>query len=652
VPLDGRVLEVGCGHGLLSAYLAISGAAREVVGVDIDQHKIDLAQAAARDLAPGEAHLRFARVEPGGFAEGRWDTIVIADVLYLLDAYDKRALLESMVDHLADGGSVVIKETDVLPRWKAAINRVQEYAATRVLRITQGATLDFEPAAALAAALERMGLDARVERVDRGYPHPHALIVGTRRTAAVADDATLGGTANPPRRTPRDRVARLTRQARVARLTVRRGAHYAVVKVRGVTADADRRAQLEEQFALRTAEDVARELGNMKGAIMKLGQMVSFIADGLPPDAQAALATLQQDVPPMAPSLAERVVREELGEPAARVFLDWDPVPAAAASIGQVHRAVLRDGREVAVKVQYPGVDQAIQHDLDNAEMLYGLFSSVALRNLDVRALVDELRARMHDELDYRIEAACQQQFAARYRGHPFIRVPEVVQQFSSRRVLVTDWADGMGWSEFEQVSSTAQRQDAAEVVFRFAQGSVHRDRVFNGDPHPGNYRFHHDGTVTFLDFGLVKRWSEAEFAAFMPVLDRVLERDSQGVVDGMVAVGFLAQDHGLDPDHVFACVGMPYRAYFDDEFTFTRSYTTEALQVLMDLTGPYADVVRALNMPPGFVILDRVVWGVSALLGRLEATNRWRGILHEYRHGGQPATVLGELEADWRHHA
>lgn len=652
VPLDGRVLEVGCGHGLLSAYLALSSPEREVLGVDIDEHKIELARAAAANLSPGEAQLSFARVEPGEFADGRWDTIVIADVLYLLAPDDERALLQAMVDHLDEGGSIVVKETDVLPRWKFAINRAQEYAATRILRITQGETLDFEPARSLATALEAMGLDARVERVDRGYPHPHALVVATQRLAATDESSTLPADATSRLIAPRDRIALYKRRARVARLTVRRGAHYAVVKVRGATADADRRAELEEQFAVRTAEDVARELGNMKGAIMKLGQMVSFIADGLPPDAQAALATLQQDVPPMAPSLAERVVREDLGESPARVFLDWDPVPVAAASIGQVHRAVLRDGREVAVKVQYPGVDQAIEHDLDNAEMLYGLFSSVALRNLDVRALVDELRARMRDELDYRIEAACQQQFAARYRGHPFIRVPEVVPQLSSRRVLVTDWADGMGWTEFERVATGPQRHDAAEVVFRFAQGSVHRDRVFNGDPHPGNYRFHHDGTVTFLDFGLVKRWSEADFASFMPVLDRVLDRDAQAVVDGMVAVGFLAADHGLDPEHVFECVGMPYRAYFDDEFTFTRSYTTEALGVLMDLTGPYADVVRALNMPPGFVILDRVVWGVSALLGRLEATNRWRGILQEYRHEGAPVTVLGELEADWRRHA
>ena len=191
VPLDGRVLEVGCGHGLLSAYLALSSPAREVLGVDIDEHKIELARAAAANLAPDEAQLSFARVEPGEFAEGRWDTIVVADVLYLLAPDDKRALLQAMVDHLAEGGSIVVKETDVLPRWKFAINRAQEYTATRILRITQGATLDFEPARSLASALEAMGLDARVERVDRGYPHPHALVVATQGPAVTDDVPTL-----------------------------------------------------------------------------------------------------------------------------------------------------------------------------------------------------------------------------------------------------------------------------------------------------------------------------------------------------------------------------------------------------------------------------------------------------------------------------
>ena len=365
----------------------------------------------------------------------------------------------------------------------------------------------------------------------------------------------------------------MKRRARVARLTVRRGAHYAVVKVRGATVDAERRAELEEQFAVRTAEDVARELGNMKGAIMKLGQMVSFIADGLPPEAQAALATLQQDVPPMAPSLAEQVAPRGARRVArTQLFLDWDPVPVAAASIGQVHRAVLRDGREVAVKVQYPGVGRRRSSTTSTTprcstgcSRAWRCATSTCTRwsTSCVPACATSsttARGRVSDRVRRRATAVI-----------PSSASPRSYRSCRAERVLTTDWVDGMGWTEFERVATQPQRQHAAEVVFRFAQGSVHRDRVFNGDPHPGNYRFHHDGTVTFLDFGLVKRWSEADFdLVHARARSGARPRRGRRCVDGMVAVGFLAADHGLDPEHVFECVGMPYRAYFDDEFTFT----------------------------------------------------------------------------------
>ena len=440
---------------------------------------------------------------------------------------------------------------------------------------------------------------------------------------------------------------RLRRSGRIWYLTARRSAHYAAVRVRGVRATEEERARLEQRFAIRTAEDVARELGNMKGAIMKAGQMISFIAEGLPPEAQAALATLQADVPPMAPSLAEKVVRDELGGSPEELFLDWSVEPVAAASIGQVHKAVLHDGRVVAVKVQYPGVAQAIEGDLDNAEMLYGLFSSFALKNLDVRALVDELRARMADELDYRIEAARQTEMGDVYEGHPFVRIPRVVPERSAQRVLTSEWVEGMRWEEFLDTADWKTKQHAAEVLFRFAQGSVNRG-LFNGDPHPGNYRFHKDGTITFLDFGLVKRWEPGELETLSPILDAILERDALGMTQAMVDAGFLAADHGHDPKVVWEYASAPYLPYLEDEFTFTRAFTGEALAKIMDITGPYGDVIRSLNMPPSYVILDRVVWGLSALLGRMGAQNRWRAILAEYRHDGPPATDLGVAEQEW----
>ncbi len=432
------------------------------------------------------------------------------------------------------------------------------------------------------------------------------------------------------------------------RLSARRGADWAVHRVRRVTATDEEKVELDTRFVIRTAEDAARELGQMKGAMMKVGQLLGFILEGLPEEAQRALATLQADAPPMAPSLAASVVRDELGDEPRRLFRRWEAVPVAAASVGQVHRAVLADGRLVAVKVQYPGVDTAIQADLANAEVLYGLFSAFALKGLDVKALVDELRHRMGDELDYRIEADHQAEFAAAYRGHPFIRVPDVVRERSTQRVLTTEWVEGLPWAEMLETADAAARQRAGEIIFRFAQGSIHRLGVFNGDPHPGNYRFLPDGTIAFLDFGLVKRWTPGEWEALSPCMDAILANDPDRLLVAMEAVGFLPASHRLDARPVFDYVSTPYRPYLTERFQFTRGFVADTVQRVADIRGPHADVVEKLNLPASFVILDRVVWGVSALLGKLEAEGPWRAILAEYREGAPPATALGEVDAAW----
>jgi predicted unusual protein kinase regulating ubiquinone biosynthesis (AarF/ABC1/UbiB family) len=471
----------------------------------------------------------------------------------------------------------------------------------------------------------------------------------SKRVAVGIASGLLAGAGVGAALADRDRRHRLERQARVWRLTTRRGVHWAAMKVRGRRATDAERAHLEEQFAIRTAEDVAEVLGNMKGAIMKAGQMISFIAEGLPPEAQAALATLQADVPPMAPSLAEGVVRSEFGADPHELFLHWDPIPVAAASIGQVHRAVMPDGRVVAVKVQYPGVDKAIRSDLDNAEMLYGMFASFALRNMDVKGLVDELRARMGDELDYRLEARCQHEFATRYRDHPFIRVPDVVPERCAQRVITSEWAGGINWAEFLATAGVDAKQQAAEILFRFAEGSIWLHGIFNGDPHPGNYRFLPDGTVTFLDFGLVKRWSPGELETLSPILDAVLRDDPDATERALVDAGFLPARHGLTAAHIYDYVSRPYVPFQTDYFTYTPDYVTTTIQTLIDFNGDFGDVIRQLNMPPSYVILDRVVWGVSALLGRLAAHGNFKALLAEYRKGAPPATELGRVEAEWR---
>jgi len=227
--------------------------------------------------------------------------------------------------------------------------------------------------------------------------------------------------------------------------------------------------------------------------------------------------------------------------------------------------------------------------------------------------------------------------------------VPDVVPERSSRRVLTSEWVEGQRWEEFLATADPPTRQRVGEVLFRFAQGSVHRHRVFNGDPHPGNYRFHPGGAVTFLDFGLVKRWRPGELEQLIPVLDALLAHDVEATVHYLVAAGFLAPDHGLDPRLVWDYVSNPYAPYLSETFTFSQAWTAEALARALDLSGPASEVLERLDMPSSFVILDRVVWGMSALLGRLEAYGSWRAILDEYRKDGPPVTALGEAEAAWR---
>ena len=471
----------------------------------------------------------------------------------------------------------------------------------------------------------------------------------SRRLLLVAA-AVGGGTATAVRvaRSPQRRL-RLQRTTRIWRLTARNGGRWVVTKTRvAATRDEARQDALNTQFVIRSSQDVARELGQMKGAMMKAGQLVSFIMETLPDDAQQALSSLQADAPPMAPTLAAGVVEHELGGTPERIFLDWNPIPIAAASVGQVHRAVLRDGRIVAVKVQYPGVGEAIGADLDNVRALYAMFGAFALKGLDTKALVDELRARMVEELDYRIEARNQAEFIDHYAGHPFIRIPAVIPEYSTGRVLTTEWVEGLSWAEFVAQASPVARQRAGEILWRFAQGSIHRLGAFNGDPHPGNYRFAADGSVTFLDFGLVKRWTGDEWTRLAPSLDAILARDLPGLVTSMEQLGFIQPRHGLSAERVFEYVSAPYVPYLDESFTFTREFVRQTLGKMLDVKGPLADVIEQLNMPTSFVILDRVVWGVSSLLGKLDCTGPWRAMLMEYRADGPPTTELGCADAAW----
>jgi predicted unusual protein kinase regulating ubiquinone biosynthesis (AarF/ABC1/UbiB family) len=439
------------------------------------------------------------------------------------------------------------------------------------------------------------------------------------------------------------------RNARLAAVGARSGTRQVVHAVRRAAAAPERRAALDVENQMRTAADVASALGELKGALMKLGQMASYLDEGLPEPVRAALADLQQDAPPMAPELCAQVVREELGDEPERVFRSWDPIPLAAASIGQVHRAITRSGLPVAVKVQYPGVDEAIRADLVNTDLVFRALS-LLFPGLDPQPLVEELRARLVEELDYDNEAANQRLFAQYYEEHPFIRVPAVIDELSTARVLTTELATGARFADAETWSQS-ERDAAAEAIFRFVFRSIYRLHAFNGDPHPGNYLFGGCGQVTFLDFGLVKRYRPDEVQLFQQLIEAMVIHRDIAEFRRVLETHDVLRPTAISDDDVLSYFGHFYEFVLEDrELAFTPEYASETVRRMFDPSSPYAHVARASNVPPAFVITQRINLGLHAVLGHLRARANWRRIAFELWPftAGDPSTPMGEAEAAW----
>jgi len=484
---------------------------------------------------------------------------------------------------------------------------------------------------------------------------PKAKTIAKLLSLAVA--ATAGALAVQEAKRRRDAdtgpissSSRNARSAAMAGLGAKAGSRYALHRARKVFASADRGVELDAAFELQTAESIADALGNMKGAMMKLGQMASYLDQGLPEPVRQALAELQANAPPMSAELAAQVVREELGGAPEEVFATWDPKPIAAASIGQVHRAMTHDGQAVAVKVQYPGVGDAIRADLDNTGLLFGAMGMM-LPGLEPEPLVAELRLRLLEELDYRQEADNQRLFAAYYEGHPFIHIPAVVGELSAERVLTSELADGVRFEELEGWSQE-ERDLAAESIFRFVFGSLYRLHAFNGDPHPGNYLFRPGGQVTFLDFGLVKRFGFEEVELIAGMLKAmVVDKDIQEYRRLIESIGMLTPGNGFSDEAVQDYFGHFYDFVQRDEITtITSEYASETVRRFFDYAGPYAPIMKAANVPPSFVIIQRINLGLYAIFGQLHATANWRRISEEIWPfvDGSPSTDLGRRAAAW----
>jgi predicted unusual protein kinase regulating ubiquinone biosynthesis (AarF/ABC1/UbiB family) len=353
----------------------------------------------------------------------------------------------------------------------------------------------------------------------------------------------------------------------------------------------------------------------------------------------------------MSAALAAGVIRDELGGWPTDVFAEWDEVPMAAASIGQVHRARTHDGRAVAVKVQYPGVDEAIRADLENSDLLFGALGML-FPAMDPKPIAGELKERLVEELDYRTEAANQTLFADAFGDHPTIHVPTVLPELSTGRVLTTDLADGATFAEVRSWSQD-ERNLASETIFRYAFGGIYELGIFNGDPHPGNYLFRAGGHVTFLDYGLCKAFTPAEVQWFEQLITAMcITHDVEEFVRLSVEVGVLTNPERFTLEQLEGYFSHFYEPVLHDQvLTITPEYASESVRRYFDLSSPYAEVMKAANLPPGMVIVQRINLGLFSLMAELGATQNWRRIAEEiwpWVHG-PPSTPMGNDIARWK---
>ncbi len=449
-------------------------------------------------------------------------------------------------------------------------------------------------------------------------------------------------------------AGRVRRTAQVGSVLGTQGARYAGTRAANVARTKERAHEQLDRRHLEAAERMVDTLGTMKGAAMKIGQLASFIdTEFLPPEYrelyQEKLAKLRTSAPAMPWKKVKGVLDEEWEEPVEELFEDFEHEAAAAASIGQVHRATLPDGRLVAVKIQYPGVAAAVRADMQNAGMIMRLAKALA-PGLDAKAAAAELKERVLEELDYEYEAQNQRTFARGYRGHPFIHVPDVVTRLSTGRVLVSEWVDGFGFDDVKELPQ-AERDRFAEIVFRFCFGSIYHLQHFNADAHPGNYVLMDDGKVAFLDFGMTKQLDREQIELEIAALEAVFDGDPERLRVAMHDLGFLKNPRKVDAEKLMAHVMTVGGWYMEDrEITIDSRLVMEAISAVSDPRSEFFDLMRRENVPANELMGRRMEVGVMAVLGQLAATRNWYAIGREWWFCDEPATELGRRERAYFH--
>jgi predicted unusual protein kinase regulating ubiquinone biosynthesis (AarF/ABC1/UbiB family) len=392
----------------------------------------------------------------------------------------------------------------------------------------------------------------------------------------------------------------------------------------------------------RTAEQIFRVLGELKGGAMKLGQALSIFEAALPPEIagpyRATLTRLQEAAPPLPASAVHRVLTEDLGAGWQRNFREFDDRPAAAASIGQVHRAVWQDGRKVAVKIQYPGAGRALLSDFTQLSRVARLFA-VLMPGLDVKPLLDELRARIAEELDYQLEAASQQAFADAYAGDPDIYVPNVVA--GTGRVLVTDWMDGTPLSRIISSGSQDDRDNAGLLLVRFLFSGPARAGLLHADPHPGNFRVLADGRLGVLDFGAVDRLPDGIPPFIGHVLRTIHDGGDLGPVEAELREqGFLRPGIEVEPELLRAFLAPMAEPSRTETFKFSREWLRGEAARMTDPRS--SSLSRRLNLPPSYVLIHRVSTAGIGVLCQLECQGPFRAEVLRWIPGYQKASPPG----------
>ena len=412
----------------------------------------------------------------------------------------------------------------------------------------------------------------------------------------------------------------------------------------------ERSGEFLDSFHQKTASQIVSMLGEMKGAAMKLGQLASFYEFAAPGDYmdtyRDALTMLQNSAPPMDPEASKKVIEEEFGKPVTEVFATFEDEAVASASIGQVHRATLPTGEEVAVKVQYPGVDDAVRADLRNVSAMTKLAVAIA-PNLDPKEVANEVKERVLEELDYHREASNQQRFAELFAGHPFIVVPKVYKEYSRTRVITQEFVKGEPFmSAFEW--DEERRSELAEVLFRFFYGSLNRFLVFSADPHPGNYLLLPDGKVAFLDYGLVRSIDPGTLKNLVELVQALIHEDKERGRRALEGVGILNR-RTPEIDAVWEHLRMINIPVLEDrDFTIDAALVQKIASAGFDPRSPAFNTLRKVGIPGIMVTFNRMSFGVASLLGRLEATRNWQGIAREMWAGEPSQTELGKEEQAW----